>query len=69
MKIIDLDQMEKIVKNNPQLFWEGWTVCTYSDEDGFYSKDGSFHEDKWMRKKIFEYANGWNIPDRLIKNV
>lgn len=70
MKISNLDQMEKIVKSNPNLFWEGWDVCTYVDEDGFYETDGAYNGEKWMRKKRFELSNGkWEIPDRLMKNV
>lgn len=70
MKITNLDQMESIVKKSPNLFWEGWNVCTYLNEDGFYSTDGVFKDNKWLTKRSFEFSNGyWNIPDRFLKNV
>ena len=70
MKINNIEEMELIVKKNSQLFWEGWTVCTYVNEDGFYSSDGVYKDENWIIKKRFEFNNGyWNIPDRFIKYV
>lgn len=70
MKINSLEKMEDIVKKSPQLFWEGWTVCVYLDEDGFFSTDGVFKNEKWLTKRRFEYVgDGWNIPDRFVKSV
>jgi hypothetical protein len=70
MKINSLETMEKIVSKNSNLFWEGWSVCTYLEEDGLYSSEGVYKEGQWIKKKTFEYAfNGWNIPDRFVKNV
>jgi hypothetical protein len=70
MKINDLETMEKIVKSNSDLFWEGWSVCTYIKEDGFYHSDGVYKDGQWLRKKTFEYtSNGWNIPDKAIDIV
>lgn len=70
MKINSLETMEQVVNKNSNLFWEGWTVCTYLNQDGFYSSDGVFKDETWLTKKRFEFINGyWEIPDRLIKNV
>jgi hypothetical protein len=70
MKINNLENMEAIVSKNSNLFWDGWTVCTYLDEDGFYSSDGVFLSKTWLIKKRFEFVNGnWEIPDRFVKNV
>jgi hypothetical protein len=70
MKITNLETMEDIVRKNSNLFWEGWSVCVYIKEDGFYSSSGIYKNEEWLKKRIFEYtAHGWNIPDRFIKNV
>lgn len=70
MMITDLNHMESIVGSNPNLFWEGWSVCTYIKEDGFYSNNGVYKDGEWLKKRVFEYSkDGWNIPDRFIKNV
>lgn len=70
MKINSLEEMEKIVNNNKNLFWEGWNVCAYENEDGFYSKKGIYKDNKWLIKNSFLFKdNAWTIPDRYINGI
>jgi hypothetical protein len=70
MKISNLEKMEDIVKNNSDLFWEGWDVCIYLNGDGYYAMDGAFNKNCWSIKKVFKFSDGcWNIPDGYIRNV
>lgn len=71
MKINNMEKMELIVKSNPHLKWDGWTVVVELDQDGYYSQDGVFNQGKWVTHKRFE-LNGdgvWDIPDRFLAHV
>jgi hypothetical protein len=71
MKIDSLQKMELIVKNNPHLKWDGWTVIVQIDQDGYYSKEGSFNKGTWITEKRFDANNSgvWDIPDRFLTHV
>lgn len=71
MKITSLEKMEKIVKSNPNMKWDGWTVIVQIDKDGFYSKEGSFNKGVWVTEKRFDVDSRgtWDIPDRYLINV
>ena len=71
MLINGFDEMEKIVKSNPNLKWDNWTVIVTTDGDGYYTKDGIFIDGQWKKQFRFnmvEYGV-WNIPDRYITHV
>lgn len=70
MKITDIQEMEKIVANNPNLSWDGWEVV-YSKQDDYaeYNMSGSFNKNlgKWF--STVRYAcgeDGWDIPNSVI---
>jgi hypothetical protein len=71
MKIDSLEKMELIVKSNPHLKWDGWTVIVQIDQDGYYSKEGSFNKGTWITEKRFDVNNNgvWEIPDRFLAHV
>ena len=71
MKIDSLEKMEFIVKSNPHLKWDGWTVVIQIDQDGYYSKEGSFNKGTWITEKRFDVNNSgvWEIPDRFLAHV
>ena len=71
MIVNSFDKMETIVKSNPNFEWDNWTVVVYTDDDGYYTKNGVFKDNKWMTKYRFEMVDYgvWNIPDRFITHV
>ena len=71
MKISSLEKMELIVKNNPHLKWDGWTVVAQLNEDGYYSQDGAFNKGTWITEKKFKLNDSgvWDIPDRFLTHV
>jgi hypothetical protein len=71
MIVNSIEKMEKIVKSNPNFEWDNWTVIIYTDDDGYYTKNGIFKDNKWMTKYKFEMIDHgvWNIPDRFITQV
>ena len=71
MIINTLEDMEKVVSSSNNLKWDGWTVIVTDDIDGYYTKDGVFLDNKWVKQYRFDMIdyNKWNIPDRYIKYV
>lgn len=71
MIVNSFDKMETIVKSNPNFEWDNWTVVVYTDDDGYYTKNGVFKDNKWMTKYKFEMIDHgvWNIPDRFLAYV
>lgn len=71
MKINNIEEMEKIVNLNPDMEWDNWTVIVYTDDDGYFTKNGVFRNGRWMTKYSFnmvEYGV-WIIPDRFVTHV
>lgn len=71
MKISSIEEMDRIVKSTPDMEWDNWTVIVYTDDDGYFTKNGVFRNNRWMTKYTFnmiEYGV-WIIPDRLIPHV
>lgn len=70
MIINTIEEMETIVNKNKSLFWDGWTVVhTFRSDKGRTSKYGAYINNKWHIVKRFDPSrNGWDIPDRIIKN-
>lgn len=71
MKITSIDMMDQIIKSNPDMEWDNWTVVVYTDDDGYYTKNGVFKDGRWRTKYRFNMLDYgiWNIPDRFIKYV
>lgn len=68
MVVKTLEQMEEIVSNNKNLFWDGWTVVNrYRSDKAKTSKDGVYFRGNWYIAKRFEPKHdGWHIPEGLI---
>lgn len=71
MKIDSIDKMESIVKSNPDMEWDNWTVVVYTNDDGYFTKNGVFRNDKWQTKYTFNMVDYgvWIIPDRYLTHV
>lgn len=71
MKINNIEHMEEIVKSNPDMEWDNWTVVLYTDDDGYFTKNGVFRNGKWQTKYTFNMVDYgvWNIPDRYLTHV
>lgn len=69
MIVNNLDQMEKIVANNPSLSWIGWSVAERTQSfKAMNSAQGVFVNGTWFLQKIYEPSrNGWDIPGKFIK--
>ncbi len=69
MLVKDLESMEKIVKNNKSLVWNGWDVIhTYPSEKGRTSKFGALVNSQWhIQKRFTPGSNGWDIPDKYVR--
>lgn len=67
--IDSLDTMEKIVKKNKNLFWQGWDVLyRYPNPVAWKQIDGVFVKGKWFTQKRFELTSkGWDIPKKLVR--
>jgi hypothetical protein len=61
--------MEKIVKRNRELMWDGWTVVHfYPSEKARTSKFGARIKDRWHIVRRFEpTSKGWDIPHKLVR--
>jgi hypothetical protein len=69
MKYIkSLTEMEQIVQNSKQLFWDGWTVVhRYRSDKAKTSKYGVYFKGNWYMERRFEPSrDGWDIPERLV---
>jgi hypothetical protein len=64
-------QMDAIVSKSKNLEWDGWDVVAYTQDDaGFFDTNGVLKNGQWCVKYTYKiYENGWNIPDRIIKNA
>lgn len=71
MEITNIKQMEDIVKSNPNMEWDNWTVVVYTDDDGYFTKNGVFKDGKWKTKYRFNMVDYgvWIIPDRFTNHV
>jgi hypothetical protein len=69
MVVASLDEMEKIVKRNRELMWDGWTVVHfYPSEKARTSKFGKRIKNRWCIHRRFEVTEqGWDIPQKLVR--
>lgn len=71
MRINNKETMDSIIQANPDMEWDNWTVVVYTDDDGYYTKNGVFRNGRWMTRYKFhmnEY-HVWLIPDRFVTHV
>jgi hypothetical protein len=68
MIIKTLEQMETIVSNNKDLYWDGWSVINrYKSDKAQTSKYGVYFKGNWYMSKRFDpNSNGWDIPERFV---
>lgn len=71
MKINNKVTMDSIIKENPDMEWDNWTVVVYTDDDGYYTKNGVYRNGRWMTRYRFDMVEYgvWSIPDRFVSNV
>jgi len=68
MIIKTLEQMEEIVSNNKDLYWDGWSVINrYKSDKAKTSKYGVYFKGSWYMSKRFDPSrSGWDIPERFV---
>jgi hypothetical protein len=71
MIIKTIEEMEKIVSSNKELFWDGWTVVKrYPSDKAKTSKQGVFIKGVWYIEQRFEATtDGWEIPGKINNNA
>jgi hypothetical protein len=69
MLVTSLEQMEKIVKRNRELMWDGWDVIHfYPSEKARTSKFGARIKGRWcIYRRISITEQGWDIPQKLVR--
>jgi hypothetical protein len=71
MIIKTIEEMEKIVSSNKELFWDGWTVVKrYPSDKAKTSKQGVLIKGVWYMEQRFEATmDGWEIPGKINNNA
>jgi len=71
MKITNSNTMDQIIKSSTNMEWDNWAVVVYTDDDGYFTKNGVYRNGRWMTKYRFDMIeyNVWSIPDRFVKHV
>jgi hypothetical protein len=71
MFIKTIEEMNKIVSENKELSWDGWTVVkSFKSDKAKTSKDGKLINGIWHIQQRFEPTeNGWSIPEKIINNA
>jgi hypothetical protein len=71
MIIKTIEEMEKIVSSNKELFWDGWTVVKrYPSDKAKTSKQGVLIKGVWYIEQRFEATiNGWEISGKINNNA
>ena len=69
MKVTSLEQMENIVRNNNQLYWNGWDVERLQPRPNAWSNPSArYFRNKWHLKTTYPITeNGWSIPDNIVR--
>lgn len=70
MRISDLKEMETIVSSCSSLKWDGWNVLFLEEDPTAYmDKNAVFHQEKWHKKTVFSFDDGyWHIPKKILRN-
>lgn len=69
--ITTLEEMEEIVSQNRNLFWDGWTVIDWRPRaGGQFSVNGLRHKGQWgiAKYRIEPNENGWEVPNECIRS-
>ena len=65
-----MQEMERLVDNNPNLSWDGWDVIHKQKDDyAEFSNNGVFDNltMQWYRKTVFTCTEeGWEIPESVM---
>jgi hypothetical protein len=71
MIIRTIDEMEKIVSSNKELFWDGWTVVKrYPSDKAKTLNQGVLIKGVWHIEQRFEpTSQGWEIPNKFGSNA
>lgn len=69
MLINNLDTMEKIVKSNQSLSWEGWNVVELKKSPtAMYKQNGAYINGSWYFKTVYSVnRDGWRIPNKYVR--
>ena len=69
MLVSNLDQMESIVVNHPDLSWDGWDVILKRpNRNAEYDPKGVFINGQWYKKYIYPITTeGWYIPEKFVR--
>lgn len=67
--ITSLEQMEKIVRSEKSLRWNGWDVeHTVPNPTAWSKPNGVFIRGRWYVKEIFPITeSGWEIPGKFVR--
>jgi len=66
MIVNKLEAMERIVKKNKNLKWDGWDVLDLKKSDlARTSVNGVRINDEWFLRKVYKLdTKGWDIPNK-----
>lgn len=69
MIITDLDTMEKIVKANSSLSWDGWNVVELKKSPtAMFKQNGIRKDGSWYLKTVYTPSrDGWRIPNKYAR--
>lgn len=69
MIVNDLDTMEKIVKSNSSLSWDGWDVVELKKSPtAMFKQNGVFKTGSWYIKNVYTPSrDGWRIPNKYVR--
>jgi hypothetical protein len=67
MLVTNLEDMEKIVSLQKDLYWDGWNVVKYKNNPAAqFNKSGAYRNGRWYSKSTFPLTEkGWSIPNSL----
>lgn len=69
MIVTDLDTMEKIVKDNSSLAWDGWNVVELKKSPtAMFKQNGIRKDNTWYLKTVYTPSrDGWRIPNKYVR--
>ena len=67
MLVTNLEYMESIVAQRPDLEWDGWNIVRYTKSDrAMFSSDGVYKNGMWYKRKTFPITEqGWSVPNSI----
>lgn len=66
---IDYDTAHTIVEKHESLFWNGWDIIEWKQDNlGEMSQDGMLKDGKWgIYKRYPVTENGWDVPNKYAR--